>query len=82
MDQVPALVGITIWLLFVENLLVGDLAGVGDIGPFLPGAAGRAISGQNPSMLLAPGIALVVLMLYAVASAVAGSHRTARRDAA
>lgn len=81
-NQVPALVGITAWLLFVENLLVGDLAGVGDIGRLLPGSAGRAISGQNPEALLGPAVALVLLVVYAAAAVVAGSLATARRDAA
>lgn len=81
-NQVPALVGITTWLLFFENLLIGDVAGLGGFGPLLPGAAARAISGQNPDVLLAPGVALVVLALYAAAAALAGSLITSRRDAA
>lgn len=81
-NQVPALIGITTWLLFVENLLVGDIAGVGDIGKLLPGAAGKAISGQDPSTLLAPGVGLIVLTLYAAAAAVVGSYATSRRDVA
>lgn len=81
-NQVPALVGITAWLLFVENLLVGDLAGVGDVGRLLPGSAGRAISGQNPDVLLAPGVAVILLILYAAAAALAASLATTRRDAA
>lgn len=78
--QVPALVGICAWLLFVEKLLVGDIAGVGDVGRLLPGAAGWAISGQDPATLLGPGAGLVLLVLYAVAAAVAGSFATSRRD--
>jgi ABC-2 type transport system permease protein len=79
-NQVPALVGICAWLLFVENLLVGDLGGVGDVGRLLPGAAGKAISGQDPGTLLAPGVGLVLLALYAAAAAAAGSLATSRRD--
>lgn len=78
--QVPVLVGICAWILFVENLLVGDLAGVGDVGRFLPGAAARAISGQDPDTLLAPGAGLVLLALYAAAATVAGSLAITRRD--
>ncbi|MDQ2941975.1 MAG: ABC transporter permease subunit [Chloroflexota bacterium] len=81
-NQVPTLVGITIWLLFVENLLVGDILGVGDVGRLLPGAAGRAISGQGSGTLLAPAVGLVLLALYAAVAAVAGSCATARRDVA
>ena len=79
-NQVSALVGIVVWLLFVENLLVGDIAGVGNIGRLLPGAAGKAISGQDPGTLLAPGPGLVLLALYATAAAIAASFVTSRRD--
>ena len=79
-NQVPALVGIVVWLLFVENLLVGDIANVASVGRFLPGAAGKAISGQDPDTLLAPAIAVVVLAVYAAAAAVAGSLATSRQD--
>jgi ABC-2 type transport system permease protein len=78
--QVPALVGICAWLLFVENLLVGDIGGVDNVGRLLPGAAGKAISGQDPNTLLAPGVGLVLLAFYAAAAAVAGSLATSRRD--
>src|SRR6266511_6389838 len=49
--QVPALIGICAWLLFVEGLLAGDLVGLGDVGRFLPGAAALEISGQEPGTL-------------------------------
>jgi ABC-2 type transport system permease protein len=79
-DQVPTLIGICAWLLFVEGLLVGDVADIAAVGRLAPGAAAAAISGQDPDTLLAPGIALVVLALYAAAAAVAGSLVTERRD--
>jgi ABC-2 type transport system permease protein len=81
-DQVPTLVGLCAWLLFVEGLLVGDVTGLGDIGRFAPGGAAAAISGQDPDTLLAPGIGLVVLTLYAAGAAVVGSLATTRRDVA
>ncbi|MDQ2981391.1 MAG: hypothetical protein M3R26_03575, partial [Actinomycetota bacterium] len=61
-------------------LLVGDIGGVGSVGRLLPGAAGKAISGQDPSTLLAPAVGLVLLVLYATAAAVAGCLATSRRD--
>jgi ABC-2 type transport system permease protein len=79
-DQVPTLIGICAWLLFVEGLLVGDIADVAAVGRLAPGAAAAAVSGQDPDTLLAPGIALVVLALYAAASAAAGALATERRD--
>jgi ABC-2 type transport system permease protein len=79
-QQVPTVVGLSAWLLFVEGLLVGDLAGVGDVGRFAPGAAAAAITGQDPDTLLAPAVGLVLLTVYAGAVAVVGSFATARRD--
>jgi ABC-2 type transport system permease protein len=76
--QVPVLVGICAWLLFVEMVLIGDANLVGDIGRFTPGSLGQAASGQEPQ--LAPGVALVVLVLYTAAAAAAGWLVTARRD--
>jgi ABC-2 type transport system permease protein len=79
-NQVPTLIGICAWLLFVEGLLVGDIAGVGDVGRFAPGAAAAAISGQDPEALVAPAAGLLVLALYAAVAALAGSLATVRRD--
>jgi ABC-2 type transport system permease protein len=79
-NQVPALIGICAWLLFVEGLLAGDAGGLGDAGRFLPGAAAQAITGQEPDRLLAPAAGLVLLALYAAVAALAGSLATARRD--
>jgi ABC-2 type transport system permease protein len=79
-NQVPTLIGICTWLLFVEGLLVGDVAGVGDVGRFAPGAAAAAISGQDPDKLVAPAVGLAMLILYAAAAALAGALATARRD--
>ncbi len=79
-NQVPTLIGICAWLLFVEGLLAGDLVGLGNVSRFLPGAAAAAISGQDPGTLLAPALGLVLLALYAAAAAMAGSLAISRRD--
>jgi hypothetical protein len=81
-DQVPTLIGICAWLLFVEGLLVGDIADIAAVGRLAPGAAAAAMSGQDPETLLAPGLALVVLTLYAAAATAAGALATERRDVA
>jgi len=79
-DQAPTLIGICAWLLFVENLLLGDLTNA-TIGRFLPGAAAAAISGQKPdTRVLAPEFALVLLILYAATAAVAGCLAISRLD--
>jgi ABC-2 type transport system permease protein len=80
-NQVPALIGICTWLLFVEGLLAGDLlGGVSEVTRFAPGAAGAALGGQDPDSLLAPPVALVLLAVYAAAATLAGSLATTRRD--
>ena len=80
-NQVPTLIGICAWLLFVEGLLAGDITGgLGDIGRLLPGAAAAAISGQDPETLLAPAVGLALLASYAAATALAGALATSRRD--
>jgi hypothetical protein len=79
-QQVPTVVGICAWLLFVEQVLLGDLSLLGGAGRYLPGELGRAASGQDP--LLAPGLAVLLLTLYAAAAAAAGWVSTTRRDVA
>ena len=79
-SQVPTMVGICAWLLFVEQLLLGDVGLVGDVGRFMPGALGRAASGQDPQ--LTAGLAVVLLALYAAAAAASGIVATGRRDVA
>jgi ABC-2 type transport system permease protein len=80
--QVPTLIGISTWLLFVEGLLVGDIApaAVAEVGQFAPGAAAAAISGQEPGTLLAPALGALLLALYAVAATAAGWAAATRRD--
>jgi ABC-2 type transport system permease protein len=79
-NQVPTLVGISAWLLFVEGLLVGDLTGFADVGRFAPGAAASAITGQDPDTLLAPALGALLLAVYAVTAAAAALVATTRRD--
>jgi hypothetical protein len=79
-NQVPTLIGICAWLLFVEGLLVGDVADLAHIGRFAPGAAAAAITGQDPGTLLAPAAGLVLLALYAAAAALGGALAISRRD--
>lgn len=81
-NQVPTLVGICAWLLFVEGLLVGDAIDITEIGRFAPGALGEALSGQDPGALLDPPLGGLVLALYAAAFGAAGLIATTRRDVA
>lgn len=79
-NQVPTLVGICAWLLFVEGLLADATGGLGEVGRFLPGAAAAAIGGQAPERLLAPAAALALLAAYAAITAVAGAVAISHRD--
>ena len=81
-NQVPTLIGICAWLLFVEGLLVGDVADVTKIGRFGPGAAAAAITGQDPGTLVAPALGAVLLVVYATAVTFVGLLATTRRDVA
>jgi hypothetical protein len=81
-NQVPALVGICAWLLFVEGLLADATGGLGDVGRYLPGAAAAAIGGQGPERVLTPEAGLALLVAYAVIAAIAGAIATSRRDVA
>lgn len=78
-SQMPTVVGISAWLLFVEGVLAGDALDLG-VSRFAPGAAAAAVSGQEPGTLLAPALGAVLLALYAAAAAAAGCLATTRRD--
>jgi ABC-type transport system involved in multi-copper enzyme maturation permease subunit len=77
--QVPAIAGLCIWVLFIENLLVAFVPDAGRLGP---GAAGGALAGLNPDTLLAPAAGAGLLALYAAVAAAAGWLATTQRDAA
>ena len=79
-NQVPTLIGLCAWLLFVEGLLAGDVGSLGDVGRFLPGSAAAAMSGQDPGTLLAPALGLALLAAYAAVAALAGAFATSQRD--
>ncbi len=78
-NQVATLVSIFLWLLFIENLLVDFVPGV---GKFAPGAAAAAITGLDRETLLAPAAGALLLVLYAATTAAAGWIATLRRDVA
>jgi ABC-2 type transport system permease protein len=76
-DQVPTLIALTAWLLFIEGLFGENLS---EVSRFAPGTLGMAISGQEPDVLLAPGLSLFLLGLYAATVASVGVIMTSRRD--
>jgi ABC-2 type transport system permease protein len=80
-NQVGAVVGLAVWLLLVESILIGD---VPSVAKFSPGASAGAIAGiiQNVSSgdLLAPGFGGLLLGGYALAAATVGVIALERRD--
>jgi ABC-2 type transport system permease protein len=78
-NQVATVVGMIVWLLFVENIL-GD--SVPSVGRYMPGALARALAGERSGMLHSAPLALLLLVFYAEAIAVIGWRITLRRDVA
>jgi ABC-2 type transport system permease protein len=83
-NQVATLVGLCAWLLFIEQLLLGQLPSVVRYFPGTAAAAisGSTITGDSPSHpgLLTPLFGMLLLAGYAAASTVAGVLVTDRRD--
>jgi ABC-type transport system involved in multi-copper enzyme maturation permease subunit len=82
-NQVGAVVGLCVWLLLVESILIGD---VPSAARFSPGASAGALAGmiQNASGadLLTPALGALLLAAYAAVAAIAGLTLTDRRDIA
>jgi ABC-type transport system involved in multi-copper enzyme maturation permease subunit len=80
-SQVGAVVGLCVWLLLVESILIGD---VPSAGKFSPGASAGALAGmiQNIShgALLAPVLGALLLAAYAGLAGAVGLMVTERRD--
>jgi ABC-2 type transport system permease protein len=81
--QVSTIAGLCVWLLLIETTLIGN---VPSAGKFTPGAAAGAIAGavqtQSASKLVAPGVGVLLLAVYAAVAALAGALLTIRRDVA
>lgn len=76
-SQVPTLVGIFAWLLFVENLLIEIPA----VHRFVPGALAQAIAGQDrDGVLSSPSPAAVLLAAYVMAAVTAAAFSMRTRD--
>lgn len=79
--QVGAVVGLCVWLLLIENILIGN---VPSAGKYAPGAGDGALAGLMPdagsSTLLAPIAGALLLVGYAALCATAGLAAIERRD--
>jgi ABC-2 type transport system permease protein len=80
-NQVASVVGLCVWLLLVEPLLLGDVPAVGKYAPGASaGAVAGAIQSQIADSLVVPGLGLALLAAYAALVALAGSLLINRRD--
>ncbi len=76
-NQVPVVVGIPVWTLFIESLL---RAGLPSVGRFVPGSLGRAIAAPGDGVLASAPVAAAVLAAVAAALLGAAGAAFARRD--
>jgi hypothetical protein len=80
-NQVAALVGLCVWLLFVEPLLLADLPSVARYAPEASaGAIAGAIQSQVADSLIAPALGVLLLAAYASLITCAGALLVTRRD--
>jgi ABC-2 type transport system permease protein len=80
-SQVATVVGLCVWLLLIENILIGNVASA---ARYTPGASGGALAGLMPNAgattLLAPALGALLLAGYAVVAAATGLLSIERRD--
>jgi ABC-type transport system involved in multi-copper enzyme maturation permease subunit len=80
-NQVATLVGLCVWLLLLEPLLLGDLPGAAKYAPEAgAGAIAGAIQSQLADALVAPALGALLLVAYALVIAAAGAFALTRRD--
>jgi ABC-2 type transport system permease protein len=76
-SQVGAIVGLLIWVLFLEHILFALFP---DEGKYLPGQASNALTQIEASNQLSVAAGTLVFVAYVAAAAVAGAYLTERRD--
>jgi len=80
-NQVGVVVGLCVWVLFIEGLLVESVPSVAKFSPLASaGALAGAIQGQTATVLLAPVVGALLLVAYAVIAAAGGSRVVDARD--
>jgi hypothetical protein len=78
--QVPTVVSLIVWLLFVENVLAGD---VPTAHKYVPGGLAQAVAGSTRDAVLASApIAAALLLAYAAVAAILAATALARTDVA
>jgi ABC-type transport system involved in multi-copper enzyme maturation permease subunit len=82
-NQVAAVVGLCVWLLFLEPLLLGDIPKAARFAPGASaGAIAGAIQGQTADDLVAPLLGVLLLAVYTAIATAAGSSAITGRDVA
>jgi ABC-type transport system involved in multi-copper enzyme maturation permease subunit len=80
-SQIAAVAGLCVWLLLIENILIGN---VPSAAKYAPGASGGALAGLMPnagsSTLLAPALGALLLLVYATVAVSSGIGALERRD--
>ena len=80
-NQVATVVGLCVWLLFLEPLLLGDVPSAAKYAPEASaGAIAGAIQSQTADTLIAPALGIVLLAAYAALAGLAGTLLITRRD--
>lgn len=80
-NQVGAVVGLCVWLLLIETVLIGQ---VPSVAKFTPGASAGALAGMLQSAtslkLLTPAVGALLLVAYTAVAAGTGALTTEKRD--
>jgi ABC-2 type transport system permease protein len=80
-SQIAAVAGLCLWLLLIENILIGNVPAA---AKYAPGASGGALAGLIPNAgtttLLAPALGVALLVGYAAIAAATGLLAIERRD--
>jgi ABC-2 type transport system permease protein len=76
-NQVLAVIGVVVWFMVVENIVVNSWPSV---GKFFPLAAGDALTGINSDKLLNAPQGGMVLIAYVIVFFIAGLLVIRRRD--
>jgi ABC-type transport system involved in multi-copper enzyme maturation permease subunit len=76
-NQVPVVVGLLIWTLFIENLL---RAGMPSIARFAPASLARGVAADGPGTLTSPTRAAVALAAVTAGAVIAARSNFASRD--
>jgi ABC-2 type transport system permease protein len=80
-NQVATVVGLCVWLLFLEPILLGDVPSAAKYAPEASaGAIAGAIQSQIADALVAPALGVLLLAAYAALAGLAGSLLITRRD--